>query len=207
MDLTSLPPLHPSALRPVIFPALMGLFAAGVLLYEWRRKRAAEVLQVWHPARPAAGPRLAALGNEPAHAELQAGQWVAALHALARVEADALDAWTPFHAGLCYDELGRWRDAEACYQAALGAEPRHRDASYNLARLYAATQRVPEAIGLYRKLGEDVDALFNLGHLYFQLKLYPQAFVCWRQAKQVDPHALDVRVNLRLVQRLRKTVA
>jgi tetratricopeptide (TPR) repeat protein len=204
MDFTSLPPLHPSALRPVLFPALMTLFAVGILAFEWRARRKGELPQVWHPERPATGPRLAAFGNEPAHAELQAGQWLAALHALAAVPPDPLDAWTPFHMGLCYEELGRWRDAETCYQAALQADRHHRDASYNLARLLAATQRVPEAIGRYRQLPEDADALFNLGHLYFQLKLYAQAVEAWKAARQVDPHAVDVRVNLKLVGRLRR---
>ncbi|MDB5095846.1 MAG: transrane and repeat-containing protein 1-like [Cyanobacteria bacterium RYN_339] len=204
MDLTSLPPFHPSVYRPVIFPALLVLFCAGLMFYEWRRKRDVAPAPVWHPARPMAGPQLAALGNEPAHAALQAGRWLQALHLLAVVEPDPLDAWTPYHLALCYEHLGRWREAETFYQEALVADPHHRHALFNLARLQAATHRVTDAIGTYRRLPEDVDALFNLGHLYFQLRLYPQAAMAWKQAKLADPHAMDVRANLRLLGRLRR---
>lgn len=62
-----------------------------------------------------------------------------------------------------------------------------------------------EAVQAYRRLlardPADPDALYNLGHAYFRLRLYAQARHCWRAVRRLDG-AEDARANLRLVGRL-----
>lgn len=65
-----------------------------------------------------------------------------------------------------------------------------------------------EAVQAYRRLlvndPADPDALYNLGHAYFRLKLYTQARACWRAVRRLEPEALDARANGQLVARLVK---
>ena len=68
--------------------------------------------------------------------------------------------------------------------------------------------RTMDAVQAYRRLlaldPADPDALFNLGHAYFRLKLYGQARACWRAVRRLEPKAEDAHANLRLVGRLVK---
>ena len=64
-----------------------------------------------------------------------------------------------------------------------------------------------EAIQAYRRLLEvdpaDPDALYNLGHAYFRMRLYAQARHCWRAVRRLED-ADDARANLKLVAKLLK---
>lgn len=77
-----------------------------------------------------------------------------------------------------------------------------------LAAVMLEAGRALEAVQAYRRLLEldpaDPDALFNLGHAYFRLRLYGQARACWRAVRRLEPAAADARSNLRLVARLLK---
>lgn len=196
---------HISSWRPVLFPVLLGVMVLGLFAFERRRRQAPE--RSWYPPRGSAGPQLAdAAEATPLNTALVDGKWREALLLLSGSECN--DATHAYHLGLCYDELGAWREAESCYRSALDLEPAHRNAGYNLARLLATTGRVPEAIGAYRLLlthhEADADAQYNLGHLYFALKLLDPSHQAWKSAKLLEPDADDVRANLRLLSRVRK---
>ncbi len=65
-----------------------------------------------------------------------------------------------------------------------------------------------EAVQAYRRLltldPADPDALYNLGHAYFRMRLYNQARACWRAVRRIEPDAEDALANLRLIARLLK---
>jgi tetratricopeptide (TPR) repeat protein len=210
-EIASLPiPWHLAPYRPILFPLLLAILCLGLVFHERQRRKQVETRQTWFPPRPAAGAQLASAAAgvvlPPADAALREERWADALRLLRAEELDQGDAWTPFHMGLAFEHLDGWPEAEACYRATLEAAPGHRDATYNLARLLGESGRVPEAITTYKQLlafaPEDVGALFNLGHLYFGLRLHAQARQMWHEAKDVDSNAADVRANLLMLTRL-----
>lgn len=77
-----------------------------------------------------------------------------------------------------------------------------------LAAMLLEAGRTLEAVQAYRRLlaldPADPDALYNLGHAYFRLRLYEQARACWRAVRRIEPDAEDVLANLRLIVRLLK---
>lgn len=80
-----------------------------------------------------------------------------------------------------------------------------------LAAMLLEAGRAIEALHAYRQLialnPADPDALYNLGHAYFRLRLYAQARTCWRGVRRLEPRAVDARTNLRLVARLLRAEA
>lgn len=75
-----------------------------------------------------------------------------------------------------------------------------------IAALLLETGRTMDAVQAYRRILDldpaDPDALYNLGHAYFRLRLYTQARACWRAVRRLEPQAADARANLNLVGRL-----
>ena len=83
-----------------------------------------------------------------------------------------------------------------------------RSEAHAIATLLLETGRPLDAVRAYRQILEldpaDPDALYNLGHAYFQLRLYSPARACWRAVRRLEPLAADARTNLNLVGRLLK---
>ena len=99
-------------------------------------------------------------------------------------------------------------EAENAYRTAIQIAPDWEAPHFNLAVALEAMGQRPQAVIAFRQLLEahpaHVDALFNLGHVYFQLRLYRQAQRHWKSASKLAPEAGDIRANLRFLRALRK---
>jgi tetratricopeptide (TPR) repeat protein len=200
--------------REIVFLSLMAVMVLSLLWFERKsRSRQAEVRQVWYPMRPIAGPRLSPGAEAAASAvvdAITAENWPLAHQLLRLTELEGPSPWHTFHLGLVLHRQGYLDDAEWCYRNTLDHAPDHRDAAYNLGILLQETERPTAAIGAYRQalevFPEDADVLFNLGHIYFQLRMYQQAYRCWLSAAKLDPGARDTRNNLKLLRGMRQAL-
>jgi tetratricopeptide (TPR) repeat protein len=183
--------VHAPTVRQAVFLGLMALLALGMLTVEYRRRSAATAAA---PVFCAPHSPLAAETRPPS---LQLG----APGAAATIE-QALQL------GQVYQRQGQASLAEHFYRTCLRLAPDHREANMHLAALLLEAARAPEAMLIYRQVLEgapdDADALYNLGHAYFQLRLYPQAAQYWGRAAKLAQTAKDARTNLRFLKRLRQ---
>ena len=90
-----------------------------------------------------------------------------------------------FQTALRQHQAGDATAAEDLYQKVLAGDPRHLDATFNLAALLVAQGRPEEAIPLYEQvlevLPEDPDTLSNLGNAFTQLGRRVAHPVPWTQ--------------------------
>lgn len=115
-------------------------------------------------------------------------------------------AWAPPRAPSRPVPPAEWPAALLFYETLWQTEPGHREAGFTYAWLCQQLGRPGEAAGAYERLlrqhPDDADALYNLGHVYFSLRLYEQAQARWAAAQRLTPRASDVRTNLRLLRML-----
>lgn len=194
--------------RQVTFTLLMAGLFLGLVLLE-RRRQPLPAGPVWCPPRPPAGPDEAPPDDtcREAHRAMGEQRWAIAHHLLRLALAQERSPWVTYHLGLVLQVQGYHQEAIAYYQATLAVEPHHRAARYNTARLHHDAGALPEAVASYQRLLKDypadVDALYNLGLVYFTLKLYGKAGARWNAARRLAPEAMDVRANLRMLRAIR----
>ena len=105
-----------------------------------------------------------------------------------------------FHAALKQHQAGEAAAAEVLYQQVLADDPRHMDATFNLAVLFAAQGRFDEAISLYLQIlevaPEDPDTLSNMGNALTQAGRLDEAADSYRRALAGNPLLAAAHVNL-----------
>lgn len=194
--------------RQVLFAMLMAGLFLGMVVLE-RRRPSPPSIPVWCPPRPPAGPAEAPPDDtcRAAYEAMAEQRWAIAHHLLRLALAEERSPWVTYHLGLVLQAQGYHAEAVAYYQATLALAPHHRGARYNMARLHQEAGALPEAVGAYQRLLKDypadVDALYNLGLVYFTLKLYGKAGARWNAARKLAPEATDVRANLRMLRAIR----
>jgi tetratricopeptide (TPR) repeat protein len=89
------------------------------------------------------------------------------------------------------------------YGRAVAADPTHRDAHINLARLLHEANRLPEAEAAYRSAikacGNDALLLYNFGVLLDDMDRKPEAIAAYEEALASSPEMADCHYNLALL--------
>ena len=83
---------------------------------------------------------------------------------------------------------------------ALAKEPKNPDHYHELAKYYAMLEQYDKVISIYDSLlafdPNDMDALLNVGSIWFYQKEYKKALKCFEQAMSVNPSNFLVYYNL-----------
>ena len=108
--------------------------------------------------------------------------------------------------GRAQAELGRTEEAMAAYECALGLEPVHPEANYNLAFELFKQGRAAEALPHFQRAVQrrpgNVTMWYNLGIAYAELGRYAEAEPCMLRTLQIEPDYPGARASLGRLQLL-----
>jgi tetratricopeptide (TPR) repeat protein len=112
------------------------------------------------------------------------------------------EAITAYAMGFGASEAGKYEDAIASFDEALGIAPGYGNALAEKGDALVALERYDEAIDVYKLAQaagrDDLNVAWNLGWVYYLLGRHDEAASTDRHALELDPSAIGVRMNLAL---------
>ena len=119
-----------------------------------------------------------------------------------KIKPDSTDAL--LHLGTAFVIQGRLNEAIAKFDEAVRVDPESSAAHYNLGLGLAQLGRLDEAIAHYREAIEHdsgfADVQTALGNALIAMGQTDDAIACFKQELQINPRAVDARINLAVLQ-------